>query len=215
MTIRKLPTKLLQLFLGFFLIALGVIFMRYSNLGLNPWGTFHDGVSKITGLRFGTVTQLTGFTIICISMLLKISPGIGTLLNMYFCGFFINLIDDINIIPHPETLLLKVIYLVLGIWILAVGIYTYISVGLGAGPRDGLMVGLVKITKYNVSVIRTVIELSALLVGFLLGGTVGIGTVISAFSIGYAIQVIFKLRKYDSKKVSHLSIVQFFTMKYK
>jgi len=214
MTLKQLPLKLLQLFLGFFLVGLGVIFMRYANLGLNPWGTFHEGVSKLSGIRFGTITQFTGLTIILISMVLKIYPGVGTLLNMYFCGFFINMIDDINIIPVPETLPMKSLYLFLGIWILALGIYTYISVGLGAGPRDGLMVGLVKKTGISVSKIRTVIEFTALAIGFFLGGTVGLGTIIAAFGIGYAIQTVFKWRKFDSKTMHQMNFKDFFTMKF-
>lgn len=215
MTYKKLPLKLLQLFLGFFLVGLGVIFMRYSNLGLNPWGTFHDGVSKLSGLRFGTITQFTGLTIVVVSMMLKIYPGVGTILNMYFCGFFINLIDDSNLLSSPDTLIFKFVFLILGICVLAIGIYTYISVGLGAGPRDGLMLGLVKKTGASVSKIRTIIEFAALSIGFLLGGTVGLGTVISAFGIGYAIQTVFKWKQYDSKAVKHLTFNDFFTMKYK
>ncbi len=212
---RTLIINLLQLFLGFFLIALGVVFMRYSSLGLNPWGTFHDGVSKLTGIRFGTVTQLTGLSIVLFSMLLKIYPGVGTLLNMYFCGFFINMIDHLNFLPHPTHIIMKVLYLISGIWILAIGIYTYISVGYGAGPRDGLMVGLVRKTKYSVALVRNIIEVTALILGYLMGGTVGIGTIITAISIGYAIQVVFSLMHYKPKETKHLSIFEFFRVNFK
>jgi len=189
--------------------------MRTANLGMSPWGTFHDGASKVTGIKFGTITQLTGLTIVILSVLLKIYPGVGTLLNMYFCGFFINIIYKYNLVPPSNNLLIQVIYLILGIWILALGIYTYISVGYGAGPRDGLMVGLVNITGRSVSQVRTFTELLALLIGFLLGGQVGVGTIITAFSIGHAIQLIFKWTNYNPKENKHLSIVEFFTMVFK
>lgn len=202
--------RFLKLFLGFFLIALGVVLMRYAGLGLNPWSTFHDGVRKLTGLQFGTVTQLTGLTVIAISCFLKIYPGIGTLLNMYFCGFFINLIDKTQAIPIPNHIVIKFIYLILGMWILGYGIYLYLSAELGAGPRDGLMVGLVRITKRNVATIRTILECSVLCIGFLLGGQIGIGTIITAFSIGFIIQFIFKVHHFNPKEAKHLSFADTF-----
>lgn len=214
MKIKKV-SKIIQLFFGFFLIALGVVLMRTAGLGMSPWGTFHDGVSKITGIEFGTVTQLTGLTIVLLSLLLKIYPGVGTLLNMYFCGFFINIIYKYNLIPPANHIIIQVLYLIIGIWILALGIYTYISVGYGAGPRDGLMVGLVNKTGKSVSAVRTFTEGMALFIGFILGGQIGIGTLITAFSIGHAIQVIFKWRNYNPKVNKHLSIVEFFTMIFK
>ncbi|MCH4888683.1 hypothetical protein EZV73_13905 [Acidaminobacter sp. JC074] len=207
--------KVIQLFLGFLLIALGVILMRYASLGLNPWGTFHDGLSKILDIQFGTASQLTGLLIILLSLVLKIYPGIGTILNMYFCGFFINLIDNLEIIPMPSHIVSKVLYLVLSIWILSYGIYLYISVGYGAGPRDGLMVGLIKLTGGKTSLIRTMIETTALILGFLMGGKVGIGTIISAFAIGHTIQYIFKIHNFNPKEVKHLSIIDSFSIIFK
>lgn len=208
-------TKIIQLFIGFFLIALGVVLMRSAGLGLNPWSTFHDGVSKITGLKFGTVTQLTGLTIIIISISLKIYPGVATLLNMYFCGFFINMIYGYNLVTEPTHILLKYVFLIAGIWVLAIGIYVYLSVGYGAGPRDGLMVGLVNKTGKSVSIIRTFTETLALAIGFSLGGQIGIGTIITAVSIGYAIQFVFKHMNYLAKENRHLSILEFFTILFK
>lgn len=207
--------RIIQLFLGFFLIALGVVLMRYAGLGLNPWSTFHDGISKLTGIKFGTVTQLTGLTIIIVSAFLKIYPGIGTLLNMYFCGFFINLIDTTQWIPLPNHIIIKFIYLILGMWVLGYGIYLYLSTELGAGPRDGLMVGLVRITKKSVATIRTILECSVLCIGFLLGGQIGIGTIVTAFSIGWIIQYIFKIHHFNPKDIHHLSLLDTFNAFFK
>jgi len=205
----------IKLFIGFFLIALGVILMRYASLGLNPWSTFHDGLSKVLNIKFGTASQITGLIIILVSLILKIYPGVATILNMYFCGFFINVIDTLNIVPIPKNIIFKSLYLFLGIWILSYGIYVYLSVGYGAGPRDGLMVGLIRLTGLKTSIIRTVIETSALLLGFLIGGTVGIGTIFSAFAIGHTIQYIFKVNHFDPKSVNHLSLFDFFSVIFK
>ena len=201
--------KFLTLFLGFFMIALGVYLMRIAKLGLNPWSTFHKGVSIQTGLQFGTISQLTGLTLIIISLFMKIYPGIGTILNMFFCGFFINLLENLNFIPHPNSLLFKCIYLFLGIWILSFGICFYLSTKLGAGPRDGLMIGLVRKTRLSVTIIRTGIEISALLLGVLLGGPLGFGTVIAALLSGKILHLVFKWMNYDAKKARHLTISEF------
>lgn len=206
---KNLTLRLLKLFPGFFCIALGIYLMRISYLGLNPWGTFHDGISSITGLKYGTASQLTGLCIILLSMILKIYPGIGTILNMMFCGFFINVIETANLIPTPITIVMRFIYFIAGIWILAFGIYFYLSARLGAGPRDGLMVGLVRKTKFDVTVIRTSIEISVLLLGYSLGGAVGIGTVIAALLSGYSLHAIFRLFQFNPKTAVHLSLNDF------
>lgn len=207
---NKIISKFIRLFPGFFCIALGIFLMRLAYLGLNPWGTFHDGMASITGLKFGTVSQLTGLTIILISIFLKMYPGIGTILNMYFCGYFINMIERFDFIPVPESLIFRSVYYLIGIWTLAFGIYIYLSAGLGAGPRDGLMIGLVKKTKYSVTIIRTTIELTILIIGFLLGGTVGVGTIFAALLSGYSLQTIFKVFKFNPKEKKHLNLSEFF-----
>lgn len=204
--------KFIRLFTGFFLAAVGIYFMRQAQLGLNPWGTFHDGFSKLTGLRFGTISQLTGLVIIILSIALKIYPSIGTLLNIFFIGFFINLIEILNLVPAPEHILLKLCYLIGGIWLLAFGLYLYMTAKLGAGPRDGLMLGLVKKTPFSVTVIKTAIELSALTIGFLLGGSIGIGTIISALLSGFSLHTIFKLMKFDPKEEKHLNFKEFINL---
>ncbi len=201
----QLLVKFIRLFLGFFILALGIYIMRITSLGLNPWGTFHTGVSLQSGLQFGTVSQLTGLTIILLSLLLKIYPGIATVLNAFFCGFFINLLENINVIPIPNSILIKIIYFVIGLFLLAYGIYLYLSSNLGAGPRDGLMIGLVKSTKYSVRLIRTFIEISALILGVILGGPIGIGTLLAAALSGIILQLVFNLAKYDPKTAKHLT----------
>ncbi|MBN2797119.1 MAG: hypothetical protein JXR88_17030 [Clostridia bacterium] len=202
--------KIILLFLGFFLIAFGTVLMLHANLGMNPFGTFHQGIASKTGLTFGVVSQLTGLGFILLAMLFKIYPGVATLLNMYFCGFFIDQIETSQRINIPSTLFVRWLYLILGIFVLSLGIYTYLHTHLGAGPRDGFMLGLVKITKSNVKTIRTAMEISVLIIGTLLGGPIGVGTIVSAVLSGLVLHFIFDLFHYNPSEHSHLSFVEFF-----
>ena len=176
-TIKNLP----KLLFGFIIISLGTNMTIDANLGLNPWGTFHQGVSNITSLTFGEVSQITGIIIIAFSLFIKIYPGIGTILNMFFIGFFVDFFDKMRFLPMPESILMKSLYLVIGTLMFNYGIYVYLSCELGAGPRDGLLVGLVKLTGISVSVMRPMIEVTILIIGIFLGGAYGIGTVLNAF----------------------------------
>lgn len=205
--------RLPKLILGFIIIAIGTNLTLYANLGLNPWGTFHQGVTNITGLTFGVVSQLTGLLIILLSLTIKIYPGIGTLFNMYFIGLFIDIIDRLNFIPASDNLFVRIVYLLLGTLLLNYGIYVYISCLLGAGPRDGLLVGLVKITGISVSAVRPAIEITILIIGILMGGTYGIGTIINAIGGGYILNTIFKFHGFNPKQSKQMVITDLFAIK--
>lgn len=195
MTIKKLA----QLFFGFFIIALGTVLNLQSNLGMNPWGAFHQGIALNTPLSFGQVSQLTGLLIIALSLFIKIRPGIGTVLNMITIGIFVDWIQKINLIPIPESLIVKLTYLLIGLFIFNYGVYLYLSTELGAGPRDGLLVGLVRITGKTVTTIRPMIEITVLTIGVLLGATFGIGTIVNALLGGWVLQRIFSFHNYTPK----------------
>lgn len=211
--LKRTWDRLPKLVLGFIIIAIGTNLTLYANLGLNPWGTFHQGVTNITGLTFGVVSQLTGLLIIILSLTIKIYPGIGTLFNMYFIGLFIDIIDRLNIIPKVDNLTVRIVYLLIGTILLNYGIYVYISCLLGAGPRDGLLVGLVKITGVSVSIVRPAIEITILVIGILLGGTYGIGTIVNAIGGGYILSTIFKLHNFNPKQSKQMVITELFALK--
>jgi uncharacterized membrane protein YczE len=135
-------------------------------------------------------------------MIIKIYPGLATLLNMFFIGFFIDLIDPFPITIIPDTFFLKLFAFYFGIIIFSYGIYLYLSVEMGAGPRDGLMVGLVKITGFRVAYVRPAIELTVLIIGAILGGKLGIGTVLISITGGYILDWIFQLKNFDAKKTN-------------
>lgn len=200
--LKRIP----RLFFGFFLCALGITTMLHASIGLSPWDIFHKGLSIQTGLTFGQAQQLTGLIVIIIGMLLGIFPGLGTILNMYFIGKFVDLIIQSGFLFTPESIIGKIIMLYIGIVIMCNGIYFYLSSNLGAGPRDGLMLGLVQKLNKKVAFIKTVIEVSVLIAGYLLGGPLGIGTVLLAFSTGPILQTVFKIGKFNANENKQLNL---------
>lgn len=174
---RRVP----RLLLGLVMFGLGVALMVRSDLGLSPWDVLHQGVARRSGLGIGTVTILTGFVVLLLWLPLRERWGIGTVLNVIVIGVVANV--ALSMLEQPDELWLRVTYLAVGIFVFGPGSGFYIGAGLGAGPRDGLMTGIARRGR-PVRVVRTVIELTALAVGAALGGTVGIGTVAFALTIG-------------------------------
>jgi len=168
--------------IGIFFISLGIALMVKGALGLSPWDVFHQGVTKVSGWSMGKVMQLTGVALIIISWVLGYKPGLGTIINMWGIGYFFDLV--LVHLPDADSLTIKVMLFVIGVLVYALGSGAYIACQFGAGPRDSLMMALRQKTGKGVSVIRTGIELSALLIGWFLGGLVGLGTVVFSFSIG-------------------------------
>lgn len=207
-----LGKKILSLMLGFALYALGNILTLYADLGMNPWGVFHMGISNHTPLTFGQASQVVGLVILLTSYALGTIPGIGSIGNMIFIGGFFDIIDMMNIIKTPETIWGQYIMLFSGIFAIGWGSLFYLRVNLGAGPRDGLMEGMVRKFKKPVWMIRNTIEAIALFIGYLLGGPVGIGTIITVLTIGFSVDFAFKVGRYDSKSVKHLDSVEVYKL---
>ena len=201
--IKKLP----RLFFGFSLCALGITLMLTAGIGLNPWGTFTSGLESITHLSFGRLSQLIGLSIIVLTVPLKVVPGVATILNMIFIGLFIDIFKSLSFIVHPSTFILQLLMCLIGLSILSYGIYMYISCGLGAGPRDGLMLALIKITGKNATVIKPAIEITVTILGLILGGPLGIGTILVALLGGKFLDVIFAINSYDPKATEHKNLL--------
>lgn len=197
---KKIMSIIFRLLLGFICCAFGTVMAIQSNLGLSPWDVFHQGLSNITGLTIGQASIIVGLIVVTTTLLLKLEIGLGTIANMIIIGFFIDLIIYIDIIPLSSTLFSGVLMLIGSLVMMAIGSYFYISCKMGCGPRDGLMVVLVRVTGKSVGVIRFFIELSVLIVGWLLGGKVGIGTLITVMTVGSCVQLVFKIFKFDVKK---------------
>ncbi|HEX9914755.1 MAG TPA: membrane protein [Candidatus Bathyarchaeia archaeon] len=199
--------KLPSLFFGLFLFALGAVMNLYSNLGMSPWGVLQVGITYKVPLTLGQVSQAVGLVVLVIGWLLGFAPGFATFMNMYFIGLFIDLIMEWGIVPMYDGLPGELALLLGGIIVLGAGSYFYMNPKLGAGPRDGLMLGFVQKLDRPVSHVRGAIEVTVLVLGYILGGPVGIGTVITALTVGYSVQLFFKLGRYD-RKSSHMDLVE-------
>jgi uncharacterized membrane protein YczE len=172
---------------GLIIFALGLAFIIQANLGLGPWDVLHQGLSRLTGIPIGAVSIPVGLLIMLAWLPLGQRPGWGTLVNVVLIGVVIDL--TLAILPHVEDMPIRGLLLAGGIIVAGVGSGLYLSANIGAGPRDGLMLGLAQRTGWSVRRVRTLLELIALVSGWLLGGAIGIGTVAFAFGIGPVVQV--------------------------
>lgn len=180
----------LRLVVGLYIFGAGIALMHGADLGLGPWDVLSDGISRISGLQLGTVTILVGAAVLSLWLIIRQRPGIGTVANILLIGTAVNLTE--LFLPRFDVLPVRFVQLLLGVAAVGFGSALYLSAKLGPGPRDGLMLGLHKRTGLSIRVARTSIELVVLVVGILLGGTAGLGTVIFAFGIGPTVQFMMK-----------------------
>ncbi|MCK9216441.1 MAG: hypothetical protein M0P77_00765 [Firmicutes bacterium] len=206
--LKTLTGKVFKIITGLFIISLGNVLMIYANLGLNSWGILHQGISLQTPLTFGQASQLLGLFIIVICSTLGSFPGIGTILNMYFVGAFTDLLKDSHLFTTPRTIYMQFVMLIFAILIMDIGMYLYLKEKIGAGPKDGLMLILTKRCNLDMGLIRTIMEVTAVVIGFLLGGKFGIGTIIAALALGPILRYLFKIFGYDPKKVKHEDLLE-------
>jgi uncharacterized membrane protein YczE len=173
--------RLSQLYLGLLLYGLSDAMMLLAGLGVNPWDVFHQGLSRRFGLGVGTWVVIVGLVVLLLWIPLRQRPGIGTVSNVLVIGLVIDLV--LGTVPAPHAVVPRVVLMLTGVGLNGVATGAYIGAGLGPGPRDGLMTAFAD-RGHSIRVVRTSIELSVLGVGALLGGTVGIGTVVYALAIG-------------------------------
>ena len=200
---KGLFLPIVRLFIGLFLYAVGIVFTINAKLGLAPWDVFHQGISKLSGITMGQASILVGLVIVIVDWAFGEKVGIGTISNMLFIGIFIDILMLNNLIPVFSNLFAKVIMMLLGMFIIGIASYFYIGAGLGSGPRDGMMVALTKKTGKSVRFVRNTIEFTAVVIGYFLGGTIGIGTLVMVVAGGYFVQFAFKLFNFDVKAVEH------------
>ena len=178
----RLPRRLVQLYAGLVLYGLSMALMVRSALGNMPWDVLHQGLAEQTGWSFGLVTVVVGAAVLLAWIPLRERPGLGTVSNIIVIGIAVD--TALAVVPAPSTIPARVALAAAGIVLNGVATAAYIGVRLGPGPRDGLMTGLVRRTGGSVRLVRTGIEVAVVTTGWLLGGTLGIVTVLYALSIG-------------------------------
>ena len=195
LSLKPKSKTLIYLIFGLILFGLGETLLVTANIGVSPWFVLHQGISSRTGYSIGVTTFIVSIIVLFIWIPLRQKPGIGTILNTIIISIVIDL--SLPHLPHPEIFILQLFQVIIGVLIIGLGSGFYLIANLGPGPRDGLMTGTQKITNLSISVIRTLIELTAVAIGWYLGGIIGIGTVIYALGIGPFVSFgLFFVKKY-------------------
>lgn len=188
---RRMPRRITQLLVGLFLYGIGIAFIVRGAIGAAPWDVLTQGIARHVPLTFGTITILVSIVVLLLWIPIRQKPGIGTLLNALLVGPA----ADVGFlsIPEVEQLWLRIAYFVIGLLVLSAATGLYIGAAFGPGPRDGLMTGLHRRTGWPIWIVRTALEVTVVVIGWLLGGNVGVGTVAFAVLVGPLCQFFMKI----------------------
>ena len=176
-----------MLVVGLWIFGTGEGLLVVSGLGNSPWSVLAEGLARATALSVGVLTNIIGLLVLLLWLPLRQRPGLGTVANAVLVGTFMDL--TLAVVPRADSVVLNLLLVLLGIVLVGVGAGLYLGAALGPGPRDGLMTGLHRVTGRSITQVRWFLELSVLAVGFLLGGTAGIGTVLFALLVGPIVSV--------------------------
>ncbi|MEU8531321.1 MULTISPECIES: YczE/YyaS/YitT family protein [Streptomyces] len=179
---RHLTRRLTQLYVGLALYGVSSALLVRGGLGLEPWGVLHQGLAERTGLTIGVVSIIVGAIVLLLWIPIRQKPGLGTVSNVFVIGIAMD--GTLALVPDAHDLAWRIGLMVLGVVLNGLATGLYIAARFGPGPRDGLMTGLHRLTGRSIRLVRTAIEVAVVATGFLLGGSLGVGTVLYALSIG-------------------------------
>lgn len=199
----NLCKRFTKIIIGLFLFALGNVLSINAKLGVSPWVVFEQGNSILLGITVGQANILVGLILITIDIFLGQAIGWGTILNILGIGIFMDILMLNNLVPIFDGLTIRFTVLFIGVILQGFGTYLYIVGGFGTGPRDGLMVALTNRGKRSFKFYKTSIEILVVIVGYFLGGDLGIGTVLMAVFAGQIFQMIFNMVGFDVSRVEH------------
>ncbi|MFI1396858.1 YitT family protein [Streptomyces sp. NPDC020681] len=186
-----LTRRLLQLYIGLTLYGVSSALLVRGGLGLEPWGVLHQGLAEKTGLTIGVVSIIVGAVVLLLWIPIRQRPGLGTVSNVFVIGVAMD--GTLMVVPDAHGLAVQIPVMIVGIVLNGVATGLYIAARFGPGPRDGLMTGLHRVTGRSIRLVRTAIEVAVVATGFVLGGSVGIGTVAYALAIGPLAQVFLRV----------------------
>ena len=202
------PRRIAENALGALVSSGGIVLMLQANVGLEPWSVLQEGLSKTIGITYGTASMFVGAAVVAVAVLCGESIGLGTILNILLCAVFIDGIQALGWVPLVDSLWAGVLLLLLGLEILVVGTWLYMRTALGSGPRDALMVALARKTGRSVGVCRAVVDVTVIVLGWLLGGRVGVGTVISAVGLGTLFNLNFALLRFRASELHQENLLE-------
>ena len=199
----------LKIIFGLLIFSLGVHLTIRADLGLAPWDCLGMGISRQTPLNYGLSMTAMGVAILIIDLLMKEKIGFGTVIDALLTGNFVQLYNDLDPFPEAGNLLIGIGIILAGLALMALGQYFYMSAGQCCGPRDALLVGLGKrFRRLPIGAVQILLWGTVLLIGWLLGGPVGIGTVVSTFGSGIVMQIIYAAIRFEPRKVEHHGVIE-------
>ncbi|MCR5792496.1 MAG: hypothetical protein K6G65_04955 [Lachnospiraceae bacterium] len=194
---------------GLFVFAFGVHLTIFANIGLAPWDCLGMGISYHTALNYGLSMTLMAIAILGIDMLLKEKIGFGTIIDALLTGNFVQLFNSFNPFPLNRNLWFGIAIMLIGFVFMALGMAIYMKSEQCCGPRDALLVGLgKKVSWMPIGIVEVILWAVVLLIGWLLGGPVGIGTVISTFGAGIVMQLVYTLIRFEPRELKHRSVIE-------
>lgn len=209
MSRKKIFAQWLRIVLGLLVFSFGVHMTIYANIGLAPWDCLGMGVAKHTPFNYGVSMTLIAVTVLLIDLALKEKIGFGTVIDALLTGNFVQLFNSLNPLKENNSLWLGIVIMVGGFVFMAVGMWIYMGAEQCCGPRDALLVGLGKrMPKVPIGIVEVLLWAVVLLAGYLLGGSVGIGTLISTFGAGLVMQLVYTIIKFEPRELKHKSIVE-------
>lgn len=206
---KRVLLQWLQIVAGLLVFAFGVHLTIFANIGLAPWDCLGMGIAKHTPLNYGLAMTLLAIAILGIDLLLRERIGFGTIIDALLTGNFVQLFNDINPLPLNNGLLPGIAIMLVGFVFMALGMWIYMSAGQCCGPRDALLVGLGKhMPRLPIGLVEILLWGAVLIAGWLLGGPVGVGTVISTFGAGLVMQLVYNVIRFEPRKVVHRSVFE-------
>lgn len=208
-SLREILLHMLLAFVALFINGFGVYLTIHANIGSAPWDVLNLGLSKTFGILYGTASIAVSFTILGIDIFLREPIGIAMFIDALTVGKAVDFFDALNFVPVPKTMVGGIVMTVIGLFIIGYTQYLYMAAALGCGPRDTLIVGLAKRTKpVPIGVVSIAVLSMATLVGWLLGGPVGIGTLLCAFCAGPIMQLCFTAVHFDATGIHHQQLAE-------
>ena len=198
----------MQIAAGLLVFSFGVHLTIYANIGLAPWDCLGMGIARHTPLNYGLSMTLMGIVILGIDFLLKEKIGYGTIIDALLTGNFVQMFNDLNPFPENGSFLMGVLIMLAGFVFMALGMWIYMAAGQCCGPRDALLVGLGKrLRKIPIGIVEILLWGAVLAVGWMLGGPVGIGTLISTFGAGLVMQMVYSIIRFEPRNIVHRDVI--------
>ncbi len=206
---RKIFIGWIRIVIGLFIFSFGVHLTIFANIGLAPWDCLGMGISYHTPLNYGLSMTFIALIVLGIDLLLKEQIGYGTLIDALLTGNFVQFFNSFNPFPLNDKLWLGIIIMLVGFVFMALGMAVYMKSQQCCGPRDALLVGLGKrLSKIPIGIVEVILWALVLLVGWLLGGPVGIGTIISTFGAGIVMQLVYNIIHFEPRQLHHKGLVE-------